>query len=210
TSLCPGEVWGGWVTPPHHPPWLSPAHRRAEYPNGELVPGYIPVFSDGWLPPPVEQGQPGGAQDLPPPASVSPTRSQHSPFSPLPCFPPLQKKISRAPFPAQGLVRALYEFQGRNPQELSIRMGDTLQVKLLGRMEWGPPPCLLGVLERGASQVGAPSPAPSLHPHCQEGVSGGHPGSGGWAAPPPRGGAGHGEMCVHPTKCKAMAVENKE
>uniref|UniRef100_A0A8B9NFY0 EPS8 like 3 n=1 Tax=Accipiter nisus TaxID=211598 RepID=A0A8B9NFY0_9AVES len=36
--------------------------------------------------------------------------------------------ISREPLPAQGLVRALYEFQGRNPQELSIRMGDTLQV----------------------------------------------------------------------------------
>ncbi|XP_074749491.1 LOW QUALITY PROTEIN: epidermal growth factor receptor kinase substrate 8-like protein 3 [Strix uralensis] len=88
---------------------------RAEYPNGELVPGYIPVFSDGWLPPPVEQGQ------------IQPLAE---------CFPPaLQKKISRAPFPAQGLVRALYEFQGRNPQELSIRMGDTLQV-LDQRKKW--------------------------------------------------------------------------
>uniref|UniRef100_A0A8C0AZN1 EPS8 like 3 n=1 Tax=Buteo japonicus TaxID=224669 RepID=A0A8C0AZN1_9AVES len=36
--------------------------------------------------------------------------------------------ISRVPLPAQGLVRALYEFQGRNPRELSVRMGDTLQV----------------------------------------------------------------------------------
>ncbi|KAM6333138.1 epidermal growth factor receptor kinase substrate 8-like protein 3 [Alca torda] len=62
---------------------------RAEYPNGELVPSYIPVFSDGWLPPPMEQG----------------------------------------------LVRALYEFQGRNPRELSIRMGDTLQV-LDQRKKW--------------------------------------------------------------------------
>lgn len=67
--------------------------------------------------------------------------------------------ISRSPFPVQGMVRALYEFQGRNPQELSIRMGDTLQVGTgrggsppwvrWGRMEWGPPPCLLGGPKRG-------------------------------------------------------------
>ncbi|NXF64405.1 ES8L3 protein, partial [Ciccaba nigrolineata] len=158
---------------------------RAEYPNGELVPGYIPVFSDGWLPPPVEQGQPGGAQDLPPPASVSPTRSQHSPFSPLPAQSPVTGRRDNpgqvAPFPAQGLVRALYEFQGRNPQELSIRMGDTLQV-LDQRKKWWlvqdnrgmkgyVPSNILEPLGRGnggghsASQVGAPSPAPSLHPH---------------------------------------------
>lgn len=69
--------------------------------------------------------------------------------------------ISRDPLPAQGLVRALYEFQGRNPQELSVRMGDTLQVEtrgsppwvLRGRREQGPPPCLLGVLEGGDSRV---------------------------------------------------------
>uniref|UniRef100_A0A8C8B498 SH3 domain-containing protein n=1 Tax=Otus sunia TaxID=257818 RepID=A0A8C8B498_9STRI len=138
---------------------------RAEYPNGELVPGYIPVFSDGWLPPPVEQGQPGGAQDLPPPASVSPTRSQHSPFPLLPTH------------GGQDLSPALYEFQGRNPQELSIRMGDTLQV-LDQRKKWWlvqdnqgekgyVPSNILEPLGQGhggghsASQVGVPSPAPS-------------------------------------------------
>ncbi|XP_042655868.1 epidermal growth factor receptor kinase substrate 8-like protein 3 [Tyto alba] len=81
---------------------------RAEYPNGELVPRYIPVFSDGWLPPPVEQSPLTGRRD-------DPGQVAH--------------------IPTQGLVRALYEFQGRNPQELSIRMGDTLQV-LDQRKKW--------------------------------------------------------------------------
>ncbi|XP_050767139.1 epidermal growth factor receptor kinase substrate 8-like protein 3 [Gymnogyps californianus] len=81
---------------------------RAEYPNGELVPRYIPVFSDGWLPPPMEQSPVTGRREHP---------GQVTPFA------------------AQGLVRALYEFQGRNPQELSIRMGDTLQV-LDQRKKW--------------------------------------------------------------------------
>ncbi|NXT38623.1 ES8L3 protein, partial [Pelecanoides urinatrix] len=105
---------------------------RAEYPKGELVPRYIPVFSDGWLPPPLEQVQRGGGQDIPLPASVSPTRSQHLPHSLLPTQSPATGQRDNpgqgAPSPARGLVRALYEFQGRNPQELSVRMGDTLQV----------------------------------------------------------------------------------
>ncbi|KAM9255483.1 epidermal growth factor receptor kinase substrate 8-like protein 3 [Cariama cristata] len=74
---------------------------RAEHPNGERVPRYIPVFSDGWLPPPLEQSPVTSRRDNPGQA---------------------------APFPAQRLARALYDFQGRNPQELSIRMGDTLEV----------------------------------------------------------------------------------
>ncbi|XP_075632239.1 epidermal growth factor receptor kinase substrate 8-like protein 3 isoform X3 [Balearica regulorum gibbericeps] len=113
---------------------------RAEYPNGELVPRYIPVFSDGWLPPPVEQVRHGGGrQDIPPPASVSPARSQHLPLSPLPPQSPATSQRYNGgqdpPRPAQGLVRSLYEFQGRNPQELSVRMGDTLQV-LDQRKKW--------------------------------------------------------------------------
>ncbi|CAM9833950.1 unnamed protein product [Bubo scandiacus] len=153
---------------------------RAEYPNGELVPSYIPVFSDGWLPPPWSR-ESRGAQDLPPPASVSPTRSQHSPFSLLPAQLPVTGRRDNpgqvAPFPAQGLVRALYEFQGRNPQELSIRMGDTLQV-LDQRKKWWlvqdnrgekgyvPSNILepLGQGNRGGHSASQDSP-PKLHPN---------------------------------------------
>ncbi|KAF1419636.1 Epidermal growth factor receptor kinase substrate 8-like protein 3, partial [Spheniscus humboldti] len=112
---------------------------RAEYPNGELVPRYIPVFSDGWLPPLMEQVQHSGGQDVPPSASVSPAHSQHPRLSLLPAQSPATGRRDNpgqvAPLPAQGLVRALYDFQGRNPQELSVRMGDTLQV-LDQRKKW--------------------------------------------------------------------------
>ncbi|NXK52689.1 ES8L3 protein, partial [Chauna torquata] len=113
---------------------------RAEYPNSEQVPHYIPVFSDGWLPPLMlnsEQqevwGGAGDSEDAPLPASVSPPCSEHA--SPL-CSPCSHRPPATRTFPATGTplfpalkpVRALYEFQGRNPQELSVRMGDTLQV----------------------------------------------------------------------------------
>ncbi|XP_061869869.1 epidermal growth factor receptor kinase substrate 8-like protein 3 [Colius striatus] len=81
---------------------------RAEFPGSELVPGYVPVFSDGWLPPPLEQSPGSSHRDRP---------------------------AQAAPLPAQDLVRVLYEFQGRNQQELSVGMGDTLQV-LDQRRKW--------------------------------------------------------------------------
>ncbi|XP_033925755.1 epidermal growth factor receptor kinase substrate 8-like protein 3 [Melopsittacus undulatus] len=117
--------------------WTS---TRAEHPNSALVPRYIPVFSDGWMPPPMEQVQHGRDQDTPLPASEAPSPAPHAPFSLLNAEPPgaphRDNPAPAAPPAGQGLVRALYGFQGRNPQELSIRMGDTLQVLDRQRRWW--------------------------------------------------------------------------
>ncbi|NXO64200.1 ES8L3 protein, partial [Phainopepla nitens] len=113
---------------------------RAEYPNSALLPVYIPVFSDGWVPPVMEQDRHGGLQDTSPPASVSPTPLRR----PFPSLPPAQSPATgwrdnpsqASPLPGQGLVRALYDFQARNSQELSVRKGDTLRVLDQQRKWW--------------------------------------------------------------------------
>ncbi|NXS35665.1 ES8L3 protein, partial [Pomatostomus ruficeps] len=154
---------------------------RAEYPNGAQVPAYIPVFSDGWLPPVVEQEGHGGLQDTPPPASVSPIRLRHPALSLSPAQPPAtswrDSPRQGSPLPAQGLVRALYDFQARNSQELSIRKGDTLQVLdqqrrwWLVQDEWGDrghvPGNILEPLPEPGHTEGHSAPqdsAPTLHP----------------------------------------------
>ncbi|KAM6044253.1 epidermal growth factor receptor kinase substrate 8-like protein 3 [Chlamydotis macqueenii] len=132
----PPEDYGTWKA-------LGAAwnQTRAQYPNGELVPGYSPVFSDGWLPPPAEQPLATGPRDNPSPA---------------------------APLPAQGLARALYEFQGRNPQELSVRTGDMLQV-LDQRKKWW-------LVQDGRGEKGY-IPSNILEPLGQGHSAGGHSGS---------------------------------
>ncbi|NXL75156.1 ES8L3 protein, partial [Leptocoma aspasia] len=113
---------------------------RAEYPNSALVPAYTPVFSDGWLPPVMEQEHHGDLQDTAPPASVSPIPLRHPSLSLPPAQPPVtgwrDNPSQVPPLPAQGLVRALYDFQARNSQELSVRKGDTLQVLDQQRKWW--------------------------------------------------------------------------
>ncbi|XP_063033796.1 epidermal growth factor receptor kinase substrate 8-like protein 3 [Melospiza melodia melodia] len=112
---------------------------RAEYPNSDRVPAYTPVFSDGWLPPVMEQERRGSLQDSAAPASVSPALPR-----PSRSLPPAQAPGTGwrdhpgrgSPLPAQGLVRALYDFQARNSQELSVRKGDTLQVLDQQRKWW--------------------------------------------------------------------------
>uniref|UniRef100_A0A674HT68 EPS8 signaling adaptor L3 n=1 Tax=Taeniopygia guttata TaxID=59729 RepID=A0A674HT68_TAEGU len=49
---------------------------------------------------------------------------------------PVPRTGTGSPLPAQGLVRALYDFQARNSQELSVRRGDTLQVLDQQRKWW--------------------------------------------------------------------------
>ncbi|NXP58703.1 ES8L3 protein, partial [Chloropsis cyanopogon] len=113
---------------------------RADYPNSAQVPAYTPVFSDGWLPPVMEQEHHGGLQDTPPPASVSPAPLQHPslslPLAESPATGWRDNPSHAPPVPAQGLVRALYDFQARNSQELSVRKGDTLQVLDQQRKWW--------------------------------------------------------------------------
>ncbi|NXI83643.1 ES8L3 protein, partial [Rhipidura dahli] len=113
---------------------------RSQYPNSALVPAYVPVFSDGWLPPVLEQDRHGALQDIPPPASVSPSRFGHPSLSLLPAEAPgsgwRDNPSQVPPLSAQGLVRALYDFQARNSQELSVRKGDMLQVLDQQRKWW--------------------------------------------------------------------------
>ncbi|XP_069731694.1 epidermal growth factor receptor kinase substrate 8-like protein 3 [Phaenicophaeus curvirostris] len=182
---------------------------RAEYPNGDLVPSYIPVFSDGWLPPPVEQvrhegaGHPAACLSFPnsEPASVSPTLNlpefpqltEPPPFSLLHTqLPTTGLRDNSGQAHPEGLVRALYDFQSRNPQELSVRMGDTLQVLDQQKKWWlvqddrgdkgyipsnilEPLAPAQGVGGHRGSQRGAPPPLPSSHPRHQEGMAGGPP-----------------------------------
>ncbi|NXS78440.1 ES8L3 protein, partial [Erpornis zantholeuca] len=109
---------------------------RAEYPNSALLPAYVPVFSDGWVPPALEQEHHGTLQDT----SVSPARLRHPSLSLPPSRSPgssWRDNPGRAPpLSAQGLARALYDFQARNSQELSVRKGDTLQVLDQQRKWW--------------------------------------------------------------------------
>ncbi|NXA16750.1 ES8L3 protein, partial [Sapayoa aenigma] len=147
---------------------------RAEYPNSALVPAYIPVFSDGWMPPPLQQEGRGGLQDPPPFASI--------PSRPLTPSHSLSSATGRRdnpgqapPLPVRGLFRALYDFQARNSQELSVRKGDTLQVLNQQRKWWlvqdergdrgHVPGNILEPLSEPEGRVGVPPrPFPPRHP----------------------------------------------
>ncbi|XP_065710824.1 epidermal growth factor receptor kinase substrate 8-like protein 3 [Patagioenas fasciata] len=130
--LEPGavELLERTLHPEHYGTWktLGPAwnRSRAEYPNGEGVPPYTPVFSDGWLPPPVQQVQHTEGDRMPQFPQLPLDSHSAPPQSPATSWRDNPDQVT--PFPAQEMVRAMYEFQARNSQELSVRMGDTLQV----------------------------------------------------------------------------------
>ncbi|NXK43658.1 ES8L2 protein, partial [Piprites chloris] len=112
------------------------SRSRADHPNAALVPAYVPVFSDGWLPPPREQERQGGLRDPSAPASGPSARPLLS-ATPAQEPPPDWSDHPHGPLdPAQGLFRALYDFQARNSQELSVRKGDTLQVLSRQKKWW--------------------------------------------------------------------------
>ncbi|XP_010211948.1 PREDICTED: epidermal growth factor receptor kinase substrate 8-like protein 3 [Tinamus guttatus] len=170
----------------HHDTWqgLGPAWTmtRAEHPEGHSVPAYIPVFSDGWLPPRMlllGAPLPGkcwchGGDAL----SVSPERSDHRSPLQAPATSHRDSPMQGPPFPARELVQAQDEFQGRNAQELTVRRGDVLQV-LDQRKKWW-------LVQNSHGDKGyVPSSileAPGLGPRAQDTVNQGsppvlHPGS---------------------------------
>uniref|UniRef100_A0A8C5LZ01 EPS8 signaling adaptor L3 n=1 Tax=Leptobrachium leishanense TaxID=445787 RepID=A0A8C5LZ01_9ANUR len=85
---------------------------RADWPNGKSVPQYVPVFSDGWIPPeiPMNSEQPQTQK-----AAQTPPSNRH--FQPV-------------------MMRVLFDFDARNSRELSVRKGDNVKVLDQSRQWW--------------------------------------------------------------------------
>ncbi|XP_043356493.1 epidermal growth factor receptor kinase substrate 8-like protein 3 isoform X2 [Dermochelys coriacea] len=84
---------------------------RAEY-GGQFIPPYIPIFSDGWVPPPPTQRE-------------TATHVERQPLG-------SQNHATSSP---PQLMQAMYEFQARNNKELTIMKGELLEI-LDQRKKW--------------------------------------------------------------------------
>ncbi|CAI9554865.1 unnamed protein product, partial [Staurois parvus] len=89
--------------------WLR---TRADWPNAKMIPPYIPVFSDGWIPPNISSvnGQAKVQQNLQ--------------------TPPTHQNFQQVP------IRVLYDFEARNERELSVMKEDRVKVLDQSRQWW--------------------------------------------------------------------------
>ncbi|KAH1171062.1 hypothetical protein KIL84_006680 [Mauremys mutica] len=88
---------------------------RTEYPGGQFIPPYIPIFSDGWVPP-------------------LPTQRENATHVERPLG-SQNHAVSRASSSPPQRMQAMYEFQARNNKELTVMKGELLEI-LDQRKKW--------------------------------------------------------------------------
>ncbi|XP_056413881.1 epidermal growth factor receptor kinase substrate 8-like protein 3 isoform X2 [Hyla sarda] len=88
--------------------WLR---TREDWPNGKNVPPYVPIFSDGWVPPATISSN--GQTEIQ--SSKTPPINRH--------FQPDQTKVA-------------YDFEARNQQELTVIKGESVKVLDQSRQWW--------------------------------------------------------------------------